>query len=212
MIGHVSTTPVQELPRRRLSTKRSLTVDRLTDAAVDELHATGYSGLTVRAVAARCGVAPATAYNYFSSKEHLIAEVFWRRISAQDEAAPQGTAGLDTAAQRATEVLANFALVVSNETELAAACTVALLVDNPEVHELRLKIGRLLHTRLVAALGEPGTGAAAPPAAVRTLEFVVSGALIEVGTGHLPYDQLRNQLAEATTVILGDPVIVKRTP
>ena len=165
MIGHVSTTPVQELPRRRLSTKRSLTVDRLTDAAVDELHATGYSGLTVRAVAARCGVAPATAYNYFSSKEHLIAEVFWRRISAQDEAAPQGTAGLDTAAQRATEVLANFALVVSNETELAAACTVALLVDNPEVHELRLKIGRLLHTRLVAALGEPGTGAAAPHAA-----------------------------------------------
>jgi len=210
MIGHVSTTPVQELPRRRLSTKRSLTVDRLTDAAVDELHATGYSGLTVRAVAARCGVAPATAYNYFSSKEHLIAEVFWRRISAQDEAAPQGPAGLDTAAGlytaagRATEVLANFALVVSNETELAAACTVALLVDNPEVHELRLKIGRLLHTRLVAALGEPGTGAAAPPAAVRTLEFVVSGALIEVGTGHLPYDQLRNQLAEATSVILGD--------
>ena len=212
MIGHVSTTPVQELPRRRLSTKRSLTVDRLTDAAVDELHATGYSGLTVRAVAARCGVAPATAYNYFSSKEHLIAEVFWRRISAQDEAAPEeGTAGLDTAAGldtsagRATEVLANFALVVSNETELAAACTVALLADNPEVHELRLKIGRLLHTRLVDALVGPDDGAAAPPAAVRTLEFVVSGALIEVGTGHLPYDQLRNQLAEATAVILGDP-------
>ena len=200
MIGHVSTTPVQELPRRRLSTKRSLTVDRLTDAAVDELHATGYSGLTVRAVAARCGVAPATAYNYFSSKEHLIAEVFWRRISAQDEAAPlQGTV-----VQRATEVLANFALVVSNETELAAACTVALLADNPEVHELRLKIGRLLHTRLVDALAGPDDGAAAPPAAVRTLEFVVSGALIEVGTGHLPYDQLRNQLAEATSVILGD--------
>jgi hypothetical protein len=48
------------------------------------------------------------------------------------------------------------------------------------------------------------TGAAAPPAAVRTLEFVVSGALIEVGTGHLPYDRLRHQLAEATKVILGD--------
>lgn len=119
----MSTTPVQELPRRRLSTKRSLTVDRLTDAAVDELHATGYSGLTVRAVAARCGVAPATAYNYFSSKEHLIAEVFWRRISAQDESAPQGPAGwtrrlvVPRRRARATEVLANFALVVSNETE-----------------------------------------------------------------------------------------------
>lgn len=211
MIGHVSTTPVQELPRRHLSNKRSLTVDRLTDAAVDELHAAGYSGLTVRAVAARCGVAPATAYNYFSSKEHLIAEVFWRRISAQDdEVANDRTADADqTAAQRATEVLANFALVVSNETELAAACTVALLVDNPEVHELRLKIGRLLHTRLIDALADPDTGAAASSAAVRTLEFVVSGALIEVGTGHLPYDDLRNQLAASAAVILGDPVTVK---
>ncbi|CCM63100.1 conserved hypothetical protein [Candidatus Microthrix parvicella RN1] len=211
MIGHVSTTGVQDvkgpavdlptLPRRRLSKQRSLTVDRLTAAAVDELHAVGYAALTVRTVAARSGVAPATAYNYFSCKEHLIAEVFWRRISAQKEAAEVRRGA---AAQRATEVLADFALVVSNETELAAACTVALLVDNPEVHELRLKIGRLLHARLVAALAGRDDGAAAPPAAVRTLEFVVSGALIEVGTGHLPYDRLRHQLAEATKVILGD--------
>ena len=30
----------------------------------------------------RAGVAPATAYTYFSSKSHLVAEVFWRRLSA----------------------------------------------------------------------------------------------------------------------------------
>ena len=176
-------------------------MQRLGDAALKELQELGYDGLTVRNVARRAGVAPATAYNYFSCKEHLIAEVFWRRISAQKEAAEVRRGA---AAQRATEVLADFALVVSNETELAAACTVALLVDNPEVHELRLKIGRLLHARLVAALAGRDDGAAAPPAAVRTLEFVVSGALIEVGTGHLPYDRLRHQLAEATKVILGD--------
>jgi hypothetical protein len=68
MIGHVSTTGVQDvkgpavdlptLPRRRLSKQRSLTVDRLTAAAVDELHAVGYAALTVRTVAARSGVAP----------------------------------------------------------------------------------------------------------------------------------------------------------
>lgn len=183
------------MPRRRLSTQRARTVERLTDAAVDELSASGYSGLTVRAVAARSGVAPATAYNYFSSKEHLIAEVFWRRINREGDVS--GAVG--SAAQRATEVLAEFALVVSNETELAAACTQALLADNPEVHELRVKIGRLLHSRLVGALGE-----AAGEGTVRTLEFVVSGALIEVGTGHLPYDELRDRLAQSASVILGD--------
>ena len=34
-------------------------------------------------VAKRAGVAPATAYTYFASKEHLVAEVFWRRFVGQ---------------------------------------------------------------------------------------------------------------------------------
>ena len=46
-------------------------VHRLVDAAVEELHRTGYEGLSVRNVAKRAGVAPATAYTYFSSKDHL---------------------------------------------------------------------------------------------------------------------------------------------
>ena len=39
-------------------------------------------GLTVRNVARRAGVAPATAYTYFSSKDHLLAEVLWRGMEA----------------------------------------------------------------------------------------------------------------------------------
>lgn len=191
----MSTTGVQTSPRRHLSDKRARTVDRLTEAAVAELRLSGYPGLSVRAVAARSGVAPATAYNYFSSKEHLVAEVFWRRISQQEE---RSVDRRRTPANRVADVLADFALVVANETELAAACTVALLADDPEVHELRVAIGRLLHTRLVRALDGD-----APPGAVRTLEFTVSGALIEVGTGHLAYDELRDLLAESAALILG---------
>ena len=35
----------------------------------------GYGALTIRRVAANCGIAPATVYNYFSSKEMLAASV-----------------------------------------------------------------------------------------------------------------------------------------
>ena len=42
----------------------------------------GFAGLTIRMVAAHAGVGAATAYTYFSSKEHLVAEVFWRRFDA----------------------------------------------------------------------------------------------------------------------------------
>ncbi len=190
----ISDVPVVS-PRRHLSDRRAQTVERLTEAAVAELQDSGYPALSVRAVAARSGVAAATAYTYFSSKEHLVAEVFWRRISQQ---APVPLDRRRSVANRATDVLADFALVVANETELAAACTVALLADDPEVHELRLAIGRLLHSRLVEAVdGEASAGA------IRALEILVSGALVRVGTGHLAYDELRELLAESTALVLG---------
>ena len=36
----------------------------------------------MRSAAERAGVAPATAYTYFASKDHLLAEVLWRRMEA----------------------------------------------------------------------------------------------------------------------------------
>lgn len=193
----MSTTDVQALaPRRHLSGKRARTVERLTEAAADELRRVGYAELSVRAVAARAQVAPATAYNYFSSKEHLVAAVFWQRISAQERRTVDRRRSV---ASRVTDVLCDFVLLVSEETELAAACTVALLVDDPEVHELRTRIGLELHQRLVDAVD-----GAAPVAALRTLEFAVSGALLEVGTGHLDFDDLPDLLATASSLLVGD--------
>ena len=71
-----------EPTRRRLTERQAHTVERLTVAAVDEVRVVGYDGLTVRNVARRAGVAPATAYTYFASKDHLVAEVFWRRLAS----------------------------------------------------------------------------------------------------------------------------------
>ncbi|MGK2930242.1 MAG: TetR/AcrR family transcriptional regulator [Acidimicrobiales bacterium] len=182
------------MPRRHLSGRRAQTVDRLVEAAVEELGVVGFQGLTVRSVAKRSGVAAATAYTYFSSKEHLVAEVFWRRISEH------GARPVDrrrSPARRAADVLLDHSLVVADETELAAACTAALLVDDPEVHELRIRIGTSLRSALIDALGDD-----ASPEAVRTLELVYSGALIQVGTGHLAYEVLPDRLTEAARLIL----------
>src|SRR4051812_12952951 len=78
--GHMSGELMTESTRRRLTGRQADTVRRLTDAAVEEVRETGFDGLTVRNVARRAGVAPATAYTYFASKNHLITEVFWRRL------------------------------------------------------------------------------------------------------------------------------------
>lgn len=77
----MSSPVARESTRRRLSAKQAETVERLGQAALEVLGREGFAGLTIRMVAAQAGVGSATAYTYFSSKEHLVAEVFWRRLA-----------------------------------------------------------------------------------------------------------------------------------
>src|SRR3546814_5436114 len=67
---------------RTLSGRQSDRIAALVEATLAELRTHGYDGLTVRNAARRAGVAPATAYTYFGSKDHLVAAVFWRRLDA----------------------------------------------------------------------------------------------------------------------------------
>jgi AcrR family transcriptional regulator len=186
-----------EATRRHLSSRQARTVSRLTEAAVEELRDTGYDGLTVRNVARRAGVAAATAYTYFTSKEHLVTEVFWRRLEALPDAAP---ARRRAPARRVADALSDMALLVADEPELAAACSVAMLANDPDVKFLRARIGGAMRRRLVVALGEDGD-----PAALRVLELAISGALIQAGGGHLAYADLPALLAEVADVVVGEP-------
>jgi AcrR family transcriptional regulator len=142
-------------------------------------------------------VAPATAYTYFGSKAHLVAEVFWRRVAAlPDRPADPGL----PAAGRAAAVMADVADMVAGEPRLAAACAPALLGDDPDVAVLRDRIGAELHRRLVAALApDPDAGALAT-----ALDLMLAGALVRAGMGHVPYDELAARLAALAALVVGD--------
>jgi AcrR family transcriptional regulator len=183
-----------ESTRRTLSARQAATVQKLTVAAVEQLREHGYDGLTVRNVARAAGVAPATAYTYFTSREHLVTEVFWRRLQALPETRVDRRR---TATARVAATMSDFALLVADEPELAAACTVAMLATDPDVKLLRDRIGAEWRRRLLAALGED-----ADPAVLATLEFVVSGALLQAGMGHMTYRELPGHLTRAVEQVL----------
>ena len=61
-----------EAPRRHLTERQAGLVQRLVEAAAEEVEDHGYGPITVRSIAKRAGVATATAYTYFSSKDHLL--------------------------------------------------------------------------------------------------------------------------------------------
>jgi len=176
-----------------LTEKQADTVERLTGAAVEVLREQEFGGLTVRAVAARAGVGPATAYTYFSSKEHLVAEVFWRRLEASE--VPDGT-GLDRT-ERVLSVLRGIALLLADEPEVSDAVTGALLGADPDVEHLRSRIGFEIHNRLGQALG-PGYD----PELLETLELLYAGALLRAGMGYGSYPQLAQRLEASARLIL----------
>ncbi|MFZ4519629.1 MAG: TetR/AcrR family transcriptional regulator [Microthrixaceae bacterium] len=185
-----------ETTRRHLSDRQAATVQRLVDAALEELRDGGYDGLTVRNVARRAEVAPATAYTYFGSREHLVTEMFWRRLAAMDDTPFAAGA---SPSERAAATLRDLALLVADEPQLAAACTVAMMAPAPDVALLRDRIGAEMHRRLVVAVGEDQD-----PAIVRALDLTVSGALVHAGTGHLAYRDLPARLAEVAELVMGE--------
>lgn len=62
----------EETPRNR---RQEETIRKIVTAGREMLGETTYADMTIRGVAARAKVAPATAYTYFSSKSHLVAEI-----------------------------------------------------------------------------------------------------------------------------------------
>lgn len=192
MSRHVSSMSF-ESTRRRLTPKQAETVNRLCEAAVQVLREDDFTGLTVRAVASRAGVGPATAYTYFSSKEHLVAEVFWRRLSQSPRPEPDG---LDRAG-RVVAVLRGIALLLADEPGLSSAVTNALLGSDPDVEHLRVRIGIEIRGRLEQALGKP-----ADPDVLETLDLLYAGALLRAGIGYGSYEDLAGQLERSATKIL----------
>lgn len=186
-------------PRRRLSSQQAETVGKLTDAALEVLREKGSPGLTVREVARRARVAAATAYTYFSSKEHLVVEVFWRRLVALPE---QEQVARSTQADRVVTVLRQVALLVADEPALASATTASLLGVDPEVEQLRIHVGLEIRRRLTTALEGPGDPEAYDPRVLDALQTVYSGALLHAGLGYSTYEQMADSIEFSARRIL----------
>ena len=180
------------LPRRGLNPRQAETVEKLLDAASGLLGESAYDDLTVRIVAARAGVSPATAYTYFSSKDHVFASLFWRHVA--DAGLPPLSGD---AVHRVQQVVRHLADHIAGSPALAAAATKSLLGSDPDVEQLRLTIGQHWYQLFDEALGGD-----ADPALLRTLTFVFSGALLEAGMGILGYDDLGPQLESSVAVVV----------
>ncbi|NEW40343.1 helix-turn-helix transcriptional regulator [Nocardia cyriacigeorgica] len=184
---------ILEATRRRLTEKQADTVDKLTKAAVEVLAREGFAGMTIRMVAAAAGVGTATAYTYFSSKEHLVAEIFWRRLAAS----PSPVSDDPDPKVRVIAELRNIAMLVADEQQVSGAVTSALLGRDPDVAHLRGRIGGEIRKRIVRALGPD-----ADDDVVESLELLYAGALVRAGMGYGSYSEIADRIETSALLIL----------
>ncbi len=140
---------MSRVPRQGLRSRQAATLTKLLTAGEEELRHVGHETLTVRTVAARAGVSPATAYTYLASKNHLFAELFLGYLVDDADHEPTGT----DAVARVQSVTRRMALRLAEAPEMAAAVTPALLSSDPDVDRLRLRIGAEFVRRFESALG-----------------------------------------------------------
>jgi AcrR family transcriptional regulator len=181
--------------RRHLSERQTEVMERLVAAAADEAEDRRYGEITVRTIARRAGLAPATAYTYFSGKDHLLAEVLWRGM--------QSSMHLVDVNQPVQERVAETVRTMGFDTMASpavAVCTTALLADGPDVKRVRSRIGAEISRRLASALGPRSD-----PAVRNVLTVTYTGALLSAGMGHLSFDAVPAVMVEAVGLMTARP-------
>lgn len=168
----------------------------MTAAAV-ELEAVGAQALSIRSVAQRAGVSPATAYSYLTSKPHLFAELFWRHLAADPGPEPPGGSAGVSAAERLSGTVSHLLGVMQSAPQTTAAATQSLLGSDPQVALLRPRIGGLIVRRFRDALGDD-----VDPRVLDAVSLAFFGALLQVGMGLGSHEEFGRRLRDAVHVIM----------
>ena len=189
-------------PTRRaaaVGSRQPETLEKLLAAALVELDEVGHDSLTIRTVASRAGVSAATAYNYFTSRDHLFAELFWRHLATAET--PRLTGRSST--RRLQQTTRHLAGTIASAPPLAAAATKSLLGSDPAVEALRLRIGAIFAERFRAAMTTGAAPArAVDPRVLDTLLIAFSGALLQTGMGIVTYPELADRLDDVVAVVM----------
>jgi AcrR family transcriptional regulator len=166
---------------------------RVLDATVDLVREVPYSIITMRSIAKRAGVSHGEICAYFRSKDAIVAEIYLERLRA----APLIVDVEQSARARIAAQFSQLVMLLADEPGVAAACSSALICDEPSVRAIRQRIHAELQRRVRAALRS-----GAWPEVAETLEFGLLGALVHASCGADTFHQTAEDLASVVAVVL----------
>jgi AcrR family transcriptional regulator len=190
--------PLSERPRTPAQRAR---LERLRQAARSLASEGGYAAVTMRSVAHRAGVGPATVYRYFSSKDHLIADVHAERsldVLADLAARPPRH---KRASDRVAAVFHRLLAATAEDPQFAAAGVAAINSADPAASLPEFWNQNMMASYLHLALGDEPVGDRA--ALGELLGHVFFSLMCGLSTGRMSLAQANASMDRAIALALG---------
>jgi len=193
---------------RRLTSAQAERRDQLVQAARELATSGGYAAVTISAVCTRAGVARATFYHYFGSKDHVLGEVLvqWgrERIEELRRHPPTGRSALERVAATLRRVMA----AVMRDMHLIRAHLQAVVSPDLGVNETQRQLASLIAGYVEAGLGS--SDGIDLPALNMLLGHVFFSSLVNMAAGRMTADQVMDDLTTTATLLL-EPATAPRS-
>ncbi len=188
---------------RTLSKEQQARRARLLQAARELASDGGYSAVTMHDVADRAGVARATVYRYFSSKDHLLVEVAadWAQLIADVRVPTEG------AAERLSVLLEVLVDLAADNLPLTSAVVQAVTSQDAGVDDVRNELFRYVRDRFRGAIDPDDSLGSVAGVSLADVEMVVGqlvlSALVSLTSLARPHEEVRAMVRTAARLIVG---------
>jgi AcrR family transcriptional regulator len=145
-------TDARVVTRRVLRSDGAATRQRIIDSAVELARDQPMAQLTMRDIARAADVSAATAYTYFSSREHVFAEAFLDGVETLTRSVRSRPPAGATAADRIAAVLRRAVKGAAATGDVVQATAIALASSDPAVAPLRPLADRAFEEWVTIAL------------------------------------------------------------
>ncbi|MGP0030104.1 MAG: TetR/AcrR family transcriptional regulator [Acidimicrobiales bacterium] len=175
---------------------------RVIDAGLALLERRDYEHIQVKDVAEEAGVALGTLYHYFSSKEHLFAEVVVKWAATLRTSLTRHPPVGETPRQKLAEALHRSVRAFQHQPQLARLIASLQLSADPFATEILERLEQTTTSVYLELL--PGVEAERARNIVRTAEAVLDSELRSWSAGRLPITDLYDRLSDSVALIFGE--------
>jgi TetR/AcrR family transcriptional regulator, cholesterol catabolism regulator len=186
--------------RRTLSDEQVERRAHVVAAAMELAETGGYDAVVMKTVAERSGVALATLYRWFASKDHLLTEVLlsWGGDLSNTLGSDPPT-GPDPVA-RVAEALRTVMTTAASRPKLAEAIVAAVLAVEPAVLDAQTDFHEMVVAWIDIALGDDELPDR--DEVVKVLELVCFASIIRLVSGGETAESAGNQLEAAARLLI----------